>query len=322
MPVYIKGTIVFLIVVLIGLCVGMFFLPAFQVTEVYCEGTQRIPQEEIIAAAEVPLGESVLLQRLSGIKERVAAIPMVEEVKVRRVFPNKIKIWVRERVPAAYLYDGNSSCVVIDVDGKVLEIISDDRVAKWKEFYTPVKAEPQPEEKPIQETEGTEEETQSETSNSGQTAEPAQETESVEVQEPERPYTVPFVVGLTLEKAEVGKEADSKERDKLSKVKETFRALENAGLLVRATYMDVSDMTDVVLIVENRLEIYMGEIRNIDYRCQFLATVIREKISATEHVIMDYRGDDIYVRQPEDGKERMVPKPPEEPGSEEETEEE
>ncbi len=323
MPVYISATIIFLIVVLVGVGVGMFFMPAFRVAEVYCEGNQRISQEELVAAAEVPLGKSILLQRLSGIKIRVAEIPMVEEVKVRRIFPNKIKIWIRERVPAAYLYDGESSCVVIDLEGKVLEIMNDERVAKMKEFYTPVKVEKEPEEETSEDAaEGEDAEAEAEVEEATETPTPTQTPKPKAVKEPERAYTIPFVVGLQLEKPEVGKVADSKERDKLSKVMETFRALETANLLVRSTYMDVTDMSDLVLVVENRLEIYMGEVQNIEYRCRFLATVIEEKISVTEHVIMDYRGNDIYVRQPDDGKKRMIPKPSEEPESTEEPTEE
>ena len=123
------------------------------------------------------------------------------------------------------------------------------------------------------------------------------------------PYEVPLVVGLELTKPEPGKSADSKERDKLGKVLETFRDLEKAGLLVRSTYLDVTSLNDVTLVVEKRLEIQLGTLDNMEYRSAFLAKVINEKISGTEHVIMDYRSEDIYVRQPEDGQARMIPKP-------------
>ncbi len=318
MPVYIRAAIIFLVVVVAGIGICMFFTPVFHVAEVTCEGTQRIPREEIIAMAEVPLGQSIFLQRLSGIQKRVEEIPMVEEVKVQRVFPNKINIQIRERVPAAYLYDGDGSCTVVDIEGKVLEIVEGESVAKMKEFYTPTPVEVPKEEDVEESTEETEEE-------SGETGEeetpaPTEAPAPKELKEPKRAYTVPFVVGLKPHKPEVGKMLSSKEKEKLARVMETFQALEDAKLLVRTTYMDVTDLTDVVLVVENRLEIHMGEIRNIAYRCQFLATVIREKISSTEQVIMDYRGNDIYVRQPEDGKERMIPKPTEEPEYSEDSE--
>ncbi len=326
MPARMRAVILFVMIVIIGVSVGALFTPVFHITEVFCVGNERISQEEIIAAAEVPLGKNILLQRLSGIRERVAEIPMVEEVKARRIFPNRIKIWIRERVPAGYLYDGEGTCVVVDVAGKILDIIDDERVAQMKEFYTPVKIEPEKSKKPETDKEAAEEETQKEELAEEQTPEKTPESsekpESPELQEPERPYTIPFVVGLKPHKPEIGKELASKERDKLSRVMEAFEALENAGLLVRATYLDVTDLTDVTLVIENRLEIQLGELSNMEYRSRFLATVIAEKISPTEHVIMDYRTNDIYVRPPEDGKERMISKPSEEPEETEESEEE
>lgn len=62
-------------------------------------------------------------------------------------------------------------------------------------------------------------------------------------------------------------------------------------------------------MIEKRLEVQMGNTDNIEYRCAFLAKVVNEKISSTEYAVLDYKGDDIYVRQPDDGKERVVPKP-------------
>ncbi len=320
MPVYIRITIIFLVVAMVGILSAMLFAPVFRVEEVLCDGLQRISQEEIVAAAEVPTGQSILLQRLSGIKDKVLQMPMVEEAKVRRVFPNKIKITIQERVPAAYIYDGEKSCAVVDMDGEILEIIEGNQVAKMKAYYTPVvveketeKEDKKTEKKNKAEEEGAEPKTEDGEASNEEAMETIEAEQPVKMQEPKRAYPVPFVVGLKLEKPEAGKKMDSKERDKLTKVKETFHALEKTGLLVRTTYMDVTDMSDLILMVENRLEIYMGEFRNMEYRCKFLDTVIREKISSTEHVIMDYRGNDIYVRLPEDGKERMIPKPKEEP---------
>ncbi len=321
LPVKVRAAILFSMIVVIGVGIGLLFTPVFHVEEVFCAGNERISQEEIIAAAEVPIGGNILLQRLSKIRERVAEIPMVEEVKTRRVFPNKIKIWIRERVPAGYLYDGEGKCVVVDVEGKILEIIEGELVAQMKEAYTPVKTESKPKQEEKKKEEDETEPAPTETSAPTETPAATETPMPVEIAEPERTYTIPFVVGLKAAKPEVGKMVDSKEREKLSRVMEAFRALEKAELLVRATYLDVTDLSDVVLVIENRLEIQLGELSNMEYRSQFLKTVIQEKISATEHVIMDYRSDNIYVRPPEDGKERMVPKPTETPEPEEEEEE-
>ncbi len=308
----IRAGVMFLLLLGIGVGVGLLFTPIFHVQEVYCEGNDRISQEEIIAAAEVQMGKNILSERLSEIKKRVAEVPMVEEVKVRRVFPNKIKIWIRERIPAAYIYtDGQA--VMIDVEGKVLEIIDDERVGQLLAAYKPVKIEKE-EKKEEQETkpEATATPEPKKTPEPTETSEP----ESREILPPEGMYSVPVVVGIELEKPQVGKEAQSKEREKLSQMMATFRALDAAELLIRSTYMDVTNPADVILMIENRLEVQFGNLDNIDYRCRFLATVVREKIGATEVAIMDYREKDLYVRPPEDGKDRVIPKPTEKPDPE------
>ena len=52
----------------------------------------------------------------------------------------------------------------------------------------------------------------------------------------------------------------------------------------------------------------LGDADNIDYRAKFMAEVINNKISAYEVAILDYTGDDIYVRPREDGKQRVAEK--------------
>lgn len=347
----IKMALLFTVILCAGVAVGLLFTPVFHVQEVFCEGNVRITQDEITGAAQVETGKNILVQNLAEIKKRVADIPMVEEASVRRVFPNKIKIWIKERIPAAYIYTGNQ-CAVVDVDGKILDVLADSRVEQLVAGNTPVKesaapdagqtpeassapgetgkpnasaqpagsakpsASPSPSAtpkptgsaRPSDTPEGSAEPKESGTPAGTDEPEGKAETQADGAEEA-LPYEVPLVVGLELTKPEPGKTADSRERDKLGKVLKTFRDLEKAGLLIRSTYLDVTNLNDVTLVIEKRLEIQLGTLDNMEYRSAFLAKVINEKISGTEHVIMDYRSEDIYVRQPEDGQARMIPKP-------------
>ncbi len=336
-----KKMILALIIVGIGTGIGMLFTPFFHISEVYCEGNNRIAREEILEAAQVQAGKNIFLQRISEIRKRVAAVPMVEKVHVNRVFPNKIRILVTECVPAACIYTDHRFAV-LDLSGKVLEMVDDGRVEKLVAMYTPAKVEtekadqkektdeksdesgetPNPSATPgpsatpeptadsaSDKEEGENLEKQQDSEKEQKESEPAQE-ETVEM-----PYRVPVVVGLGLEKPEPGKTADSRERDKLSQALDAFRCLEKTGLLERATYLDLTNINDVVLVIENRLQVQLGTLHNMEYRSTFLAKVINERIGAAEEAVMDYRGADIYVRPPEDGKARMIPKPSSAPKS-------
>ncbi len=308
----IPGALVALLLVCVSICVGLFFTPLFHIQEVFCVGNDRIAQEEIIAVAEVPMGKNILTRRLSQIKKRVEEVPMVEEVKVRRIFPNKIKIWIRETTPAAYICQGGQA-VLIDIEGRIIEIIEDERAGQLLLAYQPVKIE---KEKPKEEEKEKAQEEPTPTATATSTATP----EPQEILPPEGIYAAPVVVGIELEKPQTGKDVQSKEREKLKQMMEAFKALDKAKLLARATYMDVQNLSDVILMIEDRLEVQFGTLDNIEYRCRFLGMVIQGKIGATEKAVLDYRGKNLYVRPPEDGKDRVVPKPSKEPEIDEETE--
>lgn len=278
----------FLIVVCLGVGIGLMFTPLFHVQEVLCEGNARIPSEEIIADGQDVIGKNIFLVRLSDLRHRAEEIPMVEEASVRRIFPNKLQVHIVECIPAGYIYTDNQF-VVTDLDGKILDIIADDRVGQLQELYVP---------KELPENED---------SDNDKKAEESKDEAIDESPADLRSYSVPLVMGLTLHKPSIGKKADSKEQEKLNTAFTFFRHLEDSGLLVRTTYLDLTDMSDITFVIENRLTVQFGAAENLEYRCAFLAKVINERISATESAVMDYRGADIYVRPPEDGKDRMKP---------------
>ena len=302
-----KMVLTFLVVLCLGTSIGLMFTPIFHVQEVICEGNSRIPGEEIADAAQEINGKNIFLVRLSDIRRNVEEISMVEEASVRRVFPNKLKITVQECIPAGYIYTENQ-CVLLDLEGKVLDIIADERVSKMVESFTPKETPIQTEDKADTKKTNAGEESKTEASYDAKEEKSSDEKTQEEVADV-RTYTVPLVMGLELHKAEIGKRADCKEKEKYNQAFALFRQLETNGLLVRATYLDLQDLNDVTLVIENRLEVQLGSLENIEYRSAFLAKVINERISATEYAIMDYRTDDIYVRQPEDGKARMKATP-------------
>ena len=116
---------------------------------------------------------------------------------------------------------------------------------------------------------------------------------------------VPLVSGFELNNVKEGKKAESGDSDKFNKMYELCRALKGAELLNRTTYINVEKLADITVVIENRLEVQLAKAENINYRCRFLAEVINTKLSATESVILDYRGDDIYAINRDDGGERV-----------------
>lgn len=93
--------------------------PMFNIKSVMCVGTENITQEELIKAAGVKTGENIFAANIGMMKKQLSAMPEIAESNVRRIFPNKIKIWVREAEPAAFVISGGEAAI-IDRNGRVI----------------------------------------------------------------------------------------------------------------------------------------------------------------------------------------------------------
>ncbi len=313
MPSTLRLGILITVLVFIVIASGILMIPALNVNDVYCEGCNNTNQTDIIMASRIEIGGNILLANVGRAEREIRKMPIVEEVTVKRVFPDKICIVVTERTPAAYVMKGGE-CAVIDKEGIVLEAINDARVAAIFKANTP------PSYMQIEGNAGQEEKGEEEADEDKESLETTEDTDTSESSP--KMYSIPLISGIELENMREGKEAKSTDDEKFEELLKICNALSNAELLNRATYIDINSMADVKIYIENRLEVQLGTIDNIGYRTKFLSEVINTKISAYERAIMDYRSDDIYVRSPEDGKARTVKEPEETESDDEETDDE
>lgn len=65
------------------------------------DSTSRLTVAQVLAAADVPVGRSLVQVAPGPIQARVAALPPVAAVTVRRLWPHRLEIDVRERIPVA-----------------------------------------------------------------------------------------------------------------------------------------------------------------------------------------------------------------------------
>lgn len=79
-------------------------------------GIKHLAAEDVVAAAEVPMGTSLLQIDREPINERVAELRIVDEVSTSREFPNTIVITVTERQAVAWLRRGSTPWAV-DANG-------------------------------------------------------------------------------------------------------------------------------------------------------------------------------------------------------------
>lgn len=100
------GLGVALVVLLIGY-VALYFLPVFSVRQVQVVGVQTIPQEVVTERADVAPGTPLLQVDTHSVARRVAGIPRVDQVTVKRDYPSGLRIELVER----------TALVVVEVDG-------------------------------------------------------------------------------------------------------------------------------------------------------------------------------------------------------------
>lgn len=96
------------------------FSPVLAVTRVAVSGTDVATQDEVTAAAGVPLGTPMVRLDLAGIAERVSGLPPVAEVTVTRQWPDLVEIDVTERV-ARLAVESGTGYLIADATGVVFD---------------------------------------------------------------------------------------------------------------------------------------------------------------------------------------------------------
>ncbi len=122
-------TIFVFLLVCIGLIVAVLKAPFFNVKTIYSVGQQSMTEEEILNLAKLQTGNNIFVTNIRAVKKRLTENPEIAEVNVRRVFPDKIKIMVKEAKPVAYA-EHESRFLMIDLWGKIIKVISGEETAE------------------------------------------------------------------------------------------------------------------------------------------------------------------------------------------------
>lgn len=112
-----------LIIVIIGVSIYVALSPLFNIKEINVTGNSKLSKEEIISLSELKTDENTFKVSKKNIKNKVKANAYIENVKIRRKLPDKVKIIVVERV-ATYMIPFANSYIYINNQGYMLEITS------------------------------------------------------------------------------------------------------------------------------------------------------------------------------------------------------
>ncbi|HEU4345797.1 MAG TPA: FtsQ-type POTRA domain-containing protein [Candidatus Binatia bacterium] len=104
---------------LVSIRAFVFENPYFAVSEIQVRGGEKVRGDEIIAMAGLRQGMNIWNIEPAAIEEKVAKLPWVRRVLVRREFPRRVVIDVEERIPKAIVALGK--LYYVDGDGVVFK---------------------------------------------------------------------------------------------------------------------------------------------------------------------------------------------------------
>ena len=116
----------FIIFIFLFVCTAVIFTvlkaPFFNVKTIVCVGQETLNEGQIIKIAGAETGVNIFSTSVKAMKRRLSENPNIEQSNVRRIYPNKIKIWVRESKAAAFV-ESSGLILLADKDGQIIKVV-------------------------------------------------------------------------------------------------------------------------------------------------------------------------------------------------------
>ncbi len=111
--------------------------------------------------------------------------------------------------------------------------------------------------------------------------------------------SVPAIEKFNLEKYEPGGEFKSKDPGKEQYIKDLFSIFAQNGMINRISVINIPNITDLSFTIDNKLEVYVGENVNLDYKINFLAVKSYESLgdSTRGHLNVSSGDKAVYKQQ-------------------------
>ena len=107
-----------LVVTIVGGSIGLYVSPLLRVQDVQVVGATAVSTDEILSLAQID-DDSMLRLDLAAAEHRIESIPIVQDARLERRWPQTIRIEITERAPWALWQIGDAH-YIIDSEGVVL----------------------------------------------------------------------------------------------------------------------------------------------------------------------------------------------------------
>lgn len=112
---YVAAAVLAVVLLIFGIY-ALYFSSWLRAEKVEVSGNSLVTADEILAAAEVPIGDALVRVDLDAVAARVRSLAAIKDVDVSRKWPHGVRIDVTERVPIAVLERG-AGRVALAADG-------------------------------------------------------------------------------------------------------------------------------------------------------------------------------------------------------------
>ncbi len=135
---------VFIALAVIFVLIALSLTVLFPINEIAVVGSGHYPNDQIIAASGIKMGENVIRCKVDKVSERLAkSLPYVDYAEVKRSISGKVVITVTETTGKFAILHGEQ-CVILDETGKVLEIVSGEKAAYYAVVLKATISDPTP----------------------------------------------------------------------------------------------------------------------------------------------------------------------------------
>lgn len=91
-------------------------------------GAKEISEDELLTASGITTRDSLPFLDAAAIRSRIAEVPMVKEVSIRKLYPSRLVVEIEEREPYA-LWQKDGQVHVISKEGTPIDNLADPRLA-------------------------------------------------------------------------------------------------------------------------------------------------------------------------------------------------
>lgn len=112
---------IFMLMIFLLIITYLFTSDSFSITEIEIVGNKQLKQEQIYNLLNIKLGDNIF-KKIGIVEEvRLKQNGYIEDVQISKIYPNKVKVEIKERVKKFQIYTQTGNYIYIDEQGYILE---------------------------------------------------------------------------------------------------------------------------------------------------------------------------------------------------------